>query len=310
MAVFKTVRAWFLSSVVLFALSLSPWIHAGGVPENDDPIVIGINEWTGQHIAAYVAGHILEGMGYNVEYRTAAVFPMATALADGNVTLGMELWDNNLGDYYPELIADGSIEDIGALGLDAGEGWLYPKHVEEQCPGLPDWDAFIDCAELFSTAETFPEGRFVEYPAEWGDRSTQLIASEGLPFSAIPAGSEGALIAELKASVTKQTPLVMMFWAPHWLMFEHEANWVDIPEDLVNKGGMQKPRVFKTGWPGMAKKWPAAYKFIKAYQIDNKVQEGLMAKIDRDGGDAVTATKAWVDENEDYWKPFVDAAMN
>ena len=54
MAVFKTVRAWFLSSVALFALSLSPWIHAGGVPENDDPIVIGINEWTGQHIAAYV----------------------------------------------------------------------------------------------------------------------------------------------------------------------------------------------------------------------------------------------------------------
>jgi glycine betaine/proline transport system substrate-binding protein len=284
--------------------------HAADIPENDDPIIIGINEWTGQHITAYVAGHILERMGYNVEYKTAAVFPMATALSDGNITLGLELWDNNMGEYFPGLIEAGKVEDLGAVGIDAREGWLYPKHVEELCPGLPAWDAFLGCADVFSTAETFPDGRFIEYPADWGARATGLIESEGLPFSAIPAGSEGALIAEFKAAVTKNTALVMMFWAPHWLMFEHEAEWVAMPEDLVNKGGMQKPRVLKSGWPGMAEKWPAAYKFIKAYQIDNKVQEELMAQIDRDGRDAVEATKAWVDANEAYWKPFVTAATN
>lgn len=303
------VRGWLLGLMAVAFVSVSGVLYAAGVPENDDPIVVGINEWTGQHISAYVAGHILERMGYNVEYKTAAVFPMATALADGNITLGMELWDNNLGEYFPELIANGSVEDLGAVGLDAREGWLYPKHVEEKCPGLPDWDAFIGCSELFSTAETFPEGRFIEYPAEWGNRSTQLISSEGLPFAPIPAGSEGALIAELKASVTKKSPLVMMFWAPHWALFEYDTGWVEMPEDLVVKGSLQKPRVFKTGWPGMKDKWPAAYKFVKAYQLNNDVQEELMLKIDRDGQDAVEATKEWVDENEAFWKKYVDAAM-
>ncbi len=33
-------------------------------------------------------------------------------------------------------------EDIGELGLDGFEGWLYPKYIEAQCPGLPDWQAF------------------------------------------------------------------------------------------------------------------------------------------------------------------------
>ena len=279
------------------------------VPESEDPIIIGINEWTGQHITSYIAGHILEKMGYNVEYKTAAVFPMATAVADGNITLGLELWDNNMDEWYPKLLEEGTVEDLGAVGLDAREGWLYPKHVEGLCPRLPDWEAFLGCVGTFSTAETFPDGRFLEYPADWGNRATQLIMAEGLPFQAIPAGSEGVLVAEFKAAEDKESALVMMFWAPHWLLFEHESGWVDMPEDLVNKGSMQKPRVFKTGWPGMKDKWPVAYKFITSYQLNNSIQEYLMGRIDRDGDDAVKATLEWVEANQDYWQPIVDKAM-
>ena len=284
-------------------------VHAADVPESEDPIIIGINEWTGQHISSYIAGHILEKMGYSVEYKTAAVLPMGTAVADGNITLGLELWDNNMGEWWPRQLESGEVEDMGTLGLDAREGWLYPKHVEELCPGLPDWETFVGCADAFSTAETFPDGRFVEYPADWSNRATQLIVSEGLPFQAIPAGSEGALVAEFKAAIDKQSTLVMMFWAPHWLLFEHEYGWVDMPEDLVNKGSMQKPRVFKAGWPGMKDKWPVAHKFIAGFQLNNQIQEYLMGRIDRDGDDAVKATLEWVEANQDYWQPMVDEAM-
>ncbi len=304
----KRLRTWLVAALGGIAMATAGTIQAD-VPESEDPIIIGINEWTGQHISSYVAGHILEKMGYNVEYKTAAVLPMGTAVADGNITLGLELWDNNMGEWWPSQLESGEVEDMGTLGLDAREGWLYPKHVEELCPGLPDWEAFVGCAEVFSTAETFPDGRFIEYPADWSDRATQLIASEGLPFQAIPAGSEGALVAEFKAAVDKDSALVMMFWAPHWLLFEHEYGWVDMPEDLVNKGSMQKPRVFKSGWPGMKDKWPVAYKFITSYQLDNKVQEFLMGRIDRDGDDAVKATLEWVEANQDYWQPMVDKAM-
>ncbi len=304
----KRLRTWLVAALGGIAMATAGTIQAD-VPESEDPIIIGINEWTGQHISSYVAGHILEKMGYNVEYKTAAVLPMGTAVADGNITLGLELWDNNMGEWWPSQLESGEVEDMGTLGLDAREGWLYPKHVEELCPGLPDWEAFVGCAEVFSTAETFPDGRFIEYPADWSDRATQLIASEGLPFQAIPAGSEGALVAEFKAAVDKDSALVMMFWAPHWLLFEHEYGWVDMPEDLVNKGSMQKPRVFKSGWPGMKDKWPVAYKFITNYQLDNKVQEFLMGRIDRDGDDAVKATLEWVEANQDYWQPMVDKAM-
>ncbi len=295
------------AAIVLAAGTTSA--KAQDIPESQDPIVLALAEWTGQHITTYIAGHILERMGYNVEYVTAAYLPSATAIADGSITGSLEVWDNNLGEFFPKLISEGKIDEIGDTGLDAREGWLYPKHVEELCPGMPAWDAFLGCAELFAVAETFPNGRFLEYPADWGDRATQMIVSEGLPFDSIPAGSEGALVAELNASIQKKSALVMMFWAPHWVLSSTETGWVDIPEDLVVKGSMQKPRTFKVVWPGAADKWPHAFKFLQAYQITNDVQEPLMDQIDNQGQDALEVTKKWVDENESVWQPMVDQAM-
>ena len=107
-------------------------------------------------------------MGYNVEYVTAAYLPSATGLSDGNLTASLEVWDNNLGEFFPKLIEEGKVENIGDLGLDAGEGWLYPKHVEDACPGLPAWDALLACADKFATAETLPKGRFPRIPVGLG----------------------------------------------------------------------------------------------------------------------------------------------
>ncbi len=275
----------------------------------DEPIKLALHEWTGQHITTHIAGHALTSMGYKVEYVTAGYLGAGTAIADGNLSASLEVWDNNMGDFYPKLLAEKKLEDIGDTGIDAREGWLYPAHVAEKCPGLPAWDAFNKCSQLFATAETYPKGRFLEYPADWGDRATQLIKAEGLNFSAVPAGSEGALVAELQSSVVAKTPLVMMFWAPHWVLSTTKVGWIDIPKDLQKKYGLEKPRVFKLVWPGMKSKWPAAYEMLKAMKIGNDVQEPLMNEVDNQGKDVVEVTKAWMDANEAVWKAWVKAAM-
>ena len=283
--------------------------RAADIPESNDPIVVAINEWTGQHITSYIAGEILERMGYNIEYVTGSSYPTHLAVAENDMTLALEQWSTNIGEYLPGLIEEGKVEDFGDLGIDAFEGWMYPKHVEEQCPGLPDWNAFLGCADVFATAETFPKGRIVAYPAEWNTRIRDIIAKEGLPFEYVPAGSEGALVAELNASVLRKSPLIMEFWGPHWVMFKHDVGWLDLPDDIAEPWGYTKARVFKVGWSGTKDKWPAAYKFLKLYQLETKTQEELMEAIDVQGKDAREVCKKWVDENESKWRPWVDEAM-
>jgi len=284
-------------------------LQAADMGAKDEPIKLAMHEWTGQHITTLISGYILEKMGYKVEFVTAGYLGAGTAIADGNLTGSLEVWDNNLGDFFPKLLSEGKLEDIGDVGLDAREGWMYPAYMTEKCPGLPSWEAFKNCSKAFAAAETYPKGRFLEYPADWGDRSTQLIKAQGLNYTPIPAGSEGAMVAELRASIETRTPLVMMFWAPHWILANVDVGWVDIPEDLLEASSMAKPRTFKVVWPGTSKKWPAAYEVLKAIKITNAVQEPLMDLVDNQGKDAKQVTRDWVEANESVWKGWVDAAM-
>ena len=131
-------------------------------------MVLAPHEWTGQQITTHLAGAILEAMGYRVSYITASAYTAAIPLAEGELSASLELWNNNLGEHYARLLSTGKIERLGDLGLDPQEGWLYPSHMVAKCPGLPAWEAFVNCAEAFATAETWPNGRFHRLPGGMG----------------------------------------------------------------------------------------------------------------------------------------------
>ncbi|MCC6002607.1 MAG: ABC transporter substrate-binding protein [Pararhodobacter sp.] len=276
----------------------------------DQPIRLAMVEWTGQHLTSRIIGSVLEEMGYTVEYVAVGYMVSGTAAADGDVAATLEVWDNNLGDFFPRLLESGRLENLGDVGLEPREGWMYPAHVAEICPGLPDWEALLNCAPQLASAETFPQGRLLAYPADWGNRSELLIEGESLNFRAIPSGSEGALVAELMAAAETRSPLVMMFWAPHWALSDVDVEWVDMPDEIRETYSIQQPSVFKAVWPGLSETWPAAYELIRIAQITNDIQEPMMARIDRDGEDTETVIAEWMAENEAVWRPWIDAALD
>lgn len=313
------------SAVAALALVVATPALAADLGAKDDTIKLAINEWTGQHVTTHIAGQILENMGYKVEYVTAGNYPQHSALSDGSIHATLEVWTNNAGEVYPKMKKARKIVDIGELQLDTNEGWLYPKHMEEICPGLPDWNALAKCKDKLATAETFPNGRVLSYPADWGTRSADMIKGLALPYKAVPAGSEGALIAELKAAVAAKKPLVMMFWAPHWVLSEVDVGWVKMPKyeeactkdaswgpnpNAINDCGVNVPLVMKVAWTGFEKKWPAAWAFLKDFRMDAKQQEKMMKAIDQEGEKLDKVVAAWVDANKATWEPWMTAALN
>ena len=320
----KTAVLGLVGLGLVAAFGLASPAGAQNIPESSDPIKLAINEWTGQHITTHVAGNILKRMGYNVEYVTAGYFPQFQALTDGTVSASLEIWSNNVGDQWDKAKETGKVEHIGDLGVDTNEGWMYPKYMEETCPGLPDWKALLNCSDQLSSPETFPNGRILVYPADWGGRSAAIIEALELPYTAVPAGSEGALVAELKSAWDRKGPLVMMFWAPHWVLAEGDVGWVALPKpeaacdtdpswgpnpNATGDCGIETATTFKVAWTGMADKWPVGYKFLKNFQLDDEDQIPMMAAIDVNGEDLETVVNAWVDQNEAKWKPLVDQSM-
>ncbi|MEO0371624.1 MAG: ABC transporter substrate-binding protein [Pseudomonadota bacterium] len=283
-----------------------------------DPIKIPINEWTGQHVSAHILGTLFEKAGYEVEFVTAGAVPQFAAISQGELHLQPETWTNNVGDIYPKAVESGDIVVIGDLGLQPQEGWIYPPYMEEKCPGLPSYEALYDCAQAFAAADTFPNGRLITYPADWGTRSKDVVEQIGIPFAPVAGGSEGAMIAEIKAAVAAEEPMLMMFWQPHWLFADAEMNWVEwdaaegecLEESGQSKGnacGFQQASISKIAYKGFAESHPGANAIFEAYSIGNDVQNAMMLEIDQKGRDLEEVVAEWVAANEATWAPWVEA---
>ncbi len=300
-------------------------VQAAELGAADETIKLAINEWTGQHISTHVAGEMLKAAGYQVEYVTAGYMNMYQAMSDGELHAAVEIWSSNVSGDYAKKVEGGGVVELGDLGLDAKEGIAYPAHVADLCAGLPAWEALKECAGTFATAETLPAGRLVDYPADWGTPGADRMIGLDLPFKAVPAGSEGALIAELRASTERESPLLITFWQPHWAMSAYDVQFVDLPvgneecfndpawgpnPNAVNDCDFAPSRIFKAGWVGIQEKWPAAFEILSNYTLSVEDQQPMMGAVDVDGGSVEEVVANWMAGNEAKWKPVVDAATN
>ena len=292
----------------------------GARADSHEAIKIAINEWTGQHISAHITGSLLQKAGYTVEYVTAGAVPQFQGIAEGDIHLQPEVWTNNVGDIYPKAVESGDIVVIGQLGLQPQEGWIYPPYMNDKCPGLPSYQALYDCTQAFAAADTFPKGRLITYPADWGTRSKDVVAMIELPFAPVAGGSEGAMIAELKSAVAAQEPIIMMFWQPHWLFAAYDFDWVTwdpaegecVEESGQSKGsacGFQQASVDKIVNKEVGAKWPGAYKLMEVITIDNAAQNAMIFEIDEKKRALEDVVAEWIGANEATWSPWVEAAM-
>ncbi len=297
--------------------------EAAELGDTDSAIKIPINEWTGQHLSAHLLGQLLNKLGYKTEYVTAGAVPQFTAMVQGDLHVQPETWENNVGDIYPKAVEAGDLLIVGESGLSAREGWIYPPYMKEKCPGLPNWKALYDCAQAFGTPETFPKGRLVTYPADWGTRSKDLVEQIKLPFVPVAGGSEGAMVAEIKAAYDAQQPMLMMFWQPHWLFADYEFEWVDWPKDpkeceekaglaagAMTECGFQQAKVLKVTWKDFKTKWPAAQVLVENFTFTNEQQNPLIAEVDNNGRKIEEVVAEWISNNEAVWKPWINAAKN
>ena len=188
--------------------------------------------------------------------------------------------------------------------------------MEERCPGLPDYKALYECAQAFGSAETFPKGRLITYPASWGTRSRDMVASIEMPFEPIPGGSEGAMVAELKSALSAEEPVIMMFWQPHWIFAAYDFNWVEwnptdgkCIEESQKKDtacGFEQAKVQKVVSKGFADKWPAAYKMFNAMKLTNADENAAILEVDEKGRKVEEVAAEWIANNKNIWKNWMN----
>jgi glycine betaine/proline transport system substrate-binding protein len=292
-------------------------------PESKDPIKLAMNEWTSQNLLTQLAGRILSKAGYNVEYVTAGYTTQLNAISAGDITVAMEVWETNVGEGFAKMVEAGELNVVSETGLKGGGGWVYPKYAEELCPGLPAWKALRDCAKIFATPETLPKGQLIDFPPEWGNMSTkERLDALDIPFKTVSGGSEGAMLAAFRTSVSTKKPALIYFWWPHPIFAELELAHIDLPAwepacETDPKWGVNPDKTFDCGeapggiqivsWPGMKQKWPVAYKILESFKVDNDEDMKLSLAIEQ-GKKLEDVADEWMVNNEARWTGWIEAA--
>ena len=290
-------------------------------PESKDPIKLTLHDWSGQLITTNIMAEVLKKGGYNVELVQADYLAQFTGLKTGDVHVAMEMWETTGREAMDEAIATGTVENFGETGMEAVEEWWYTAYVKEKCPGLPNWEALNDCAEVFATAETAPKGRYLGAPVTWGGFDDERVEALGLNYEVVHAGTDAALFAELQSAYDRKAPILLWVYAPHWAQIKFEGEWIEFPTytpecysdpawgsnpDMAYDCGKPRGPIWKVGWAGVKDKWPGAYNAIKAFNISNDEMAAMIAAVDLDGAELDAVVANWMSENEERWSAWLE----
>ncbi len=309
-------KRWVLAGA-LAAVTAAATPAVAEVPESTDPIKLTLHDWTGQYITTTIMGEVLKSMGYNVEYVQADYLAQFAGIETGDLHIAMELWETTAADALEASLSTGNTIDLGESGMQAKEEWWYPLYMKELCPGLPNWEALLACGEAFSTPETAPNGRYLSGPATWGGYDQERVEALGLPFEVVNAGTDAGLFAEIQSAYERQAPIMAWVYSPHWAVAKFDGEWVEFPvyeracyedpawginPDLAFDCGKPFGWIKKAGWAGGEAKWPAAYKAVRNFKMDNATMSALVGKVDLEGMSVDEVVAEWMDANKATWE--------
>lgn len=292
--------------------------------DSSDPIIIPTHNWSSQIVMSHVVGQIFEEAGNNVEYVSTDSQAVYESVRLGDVTLELEVWEGAFGASFRAALEKGGLHDVGDHSAVTREDWWYPMWTKEACPGLPDWKALNDCAAIFATPETGDKGRFLGGPVDWLKHDQERVDALGMNFVVVNAGSASALWAEVAAAEKTKKPVVIFNWTPNFAEavwpgeFVEFPTWVDgcdkdpsvgpNPDATYDCGNPANGYLKKAAWDGMKDKWPNAYKILQSIDFTNPQIAEMAKLVDVDEMEPEDAAAAWLEENEDLWKPWVEAA--
>ena len=286
--------------------------------DSSKPIVIPTHNWDSQITMAYVIGGIFEHMGNNVEYVPADTQGVYESIRNGDVTISHEVWQSTFGKSFYAAMAKGGIIDAGTHAALTLEEVGVPKWVIDQdlCPGLPDYKALLNCADVFSTPDSGGKGRVLEGPQSWHgveyvDRVDALLGDDWVVKF---AGTGAALWADHAAAKLEGRATLTFNWTPNFTDADGFVfiEWPDYYLGCRKQDGGDSKCGSPKGWLKKAanykfpKTHPAAYTAFSKLSFTTTDIGQMAALVSVDGMTYEDAAAKWFAEHQDVIAKFTN----
>lgn len=241
-----------------------------------EPIVMGDTSFQTLWINNAIGRFIIEnGYGYPTETREVTTSVLMQSLESGDIDLYMELWRNNLADWYKRVTKEGTVIDLGETYEKSTQGFYVPRYVIEGDPergikaSAPDLKTVFDLEkypQVFKDPEDPSKGRLVNCIIGWECQQINRIKLKayGLDdkYNVQEPGSAAALDAAIAGAFKKGKPVLAYYWEPTWLVGTYDLVQLEEPKFTQECWDTIQSLIDKTDQVDVPKKAGCAYESI------------------------------------------------
>jgi len=281
--------------------------------------------WDSVQFHNRVAGFLIEkGYDKEVEYTFAESMPGLLGVEKGDIDVTMELWSDNVWEWYEKAKSDGSILTLGSVFPDAPQGWYVPTYViegdkergiEAAAPDLKSVKDLPKYWELFKDPEVSGKGRLYNGPSGWKVSSHNIAKLEayGLTdtYLAFDPGSQSALAAAIVGAYEKGQPILAYYWEPTPIMGKLKMTMLEEPpydEEVFKKNrgcAYVATKVLKLVNAGFAEENPDIISMLEKYSTTLRMTNEGLAYMKDNNVKADEAAQWFLTKYENEWKSWV-----
>jgi glycine betaine/proline transport system substrate-binding protein len=218
----------------------------------------------------------------------------------GSVDLIIEDWG---GGRWKEWADRGALVEVGTNGNVGLIGMYVPQWMADKYPDITDSANLNKYADLFVTDESKGKGAWYEGPPTYTTIGEKMISANKLNFTAIPTGSEQALIDVFTKAAADKTPALGYFYEPQNFLAKVPLARIKFPTndwtDAAAASGLTdypESPLMKLATPKVIDANDAFTKIVKNFTWTNADQNAVAADIES-GTDPAVAAQKWIDAN-------------
>ncbi len=263
-----------------------------------DEVRIGWVAWADAEFMTKLAEDIItENFDTDVELIQTDASPQYTGLADGDIDLILDSWQPTTHEDYIDEYGD-EIVDLGVLYEDAKLGWIVPEETyEDGLQSIEDLKKDKWQRELRGQIQGIDPGAGITR------LSHDVIEEYELDYTLIEA-SGAAMTAALDRAVTRDNPIVVTGWSPHWKFGAYDLKYLEDPEGTL--GGAEK--IHAMSRQGFEEDYPQIAKLAGCIELDiDMLNEYMYLGREESTEDAI---QQFLEDESDLVDEWVQCARN
>lgn len=238
-----------------------------------------------------VAAVLEDRLGYDVELTSVDAGPMFAGLARGDFDAVMCTWLPVTHEAYWAEFGD-DLVDLRASLDGADIGWAVPAYVD------------LDSIEDLNANAVMFGGQVIGIDPGAGlmRASDEAIEAYGLTNFKVIDGSDAAMAAALDRAITREEPIIVTSWRPHWMWAAYDIKYLADPLGVFGAS----EQIHTVANAGFAADGPAdALAFLRNFNWTGADMGDVMLKV-REGMEPADAARAWIAENQDLVDSWFD----